>query len=101
MPRAVVTQAAPVARLRVLFVEDCAADADVILDRPRQSGFDPSSRTVDTELDYISGYATEAFARQLKLDRGQPYVQKPFTASQLVSYVRGVLDGRPELKGPA
>jgi CheY-like chemotaxis protein len=52
---------------------------------------------------YISGYATEALARQLKLDRGQPYVQKPFTATQLVSYVRGVLDGpqSPALKGPA
>ena len=37
---------------------------------------------------YISGYATEAMARQLKLDRGQPHVQKPFTADQLVSYVR-------------
>src|SRR6185436_1805759 len=43
---------------------------------------------------YISGYATEALARQLKLDRGQPHVQKPFTADQLVSYVRGVLDAR-------
>jgi CheY-like chemotaxis protein len=52
---------------------------------------------------YISGYATEALARQLKLDRGQPHVKKPFTANQLVSYVRGVLDGRPapELKGRA
>jgi two-component system cell cycle sensor histidine kinase/response regulator CckA len=52
---------------------------------------------------YISGYATEAMARQLKLDRGQAHVKKPFTADQLVSYVRGVLDGppAPELKGPA
>ena len=32
---------------------------------------------------YISGYATEAMVRQLKLDRGQPHVQKPFTADQL------------------
>lgn len=49
------------------------------------------------------GYATEATARQLKLDRGQPHVEKPFTADQLVSYVRGVLDGppAPELKRPA
>jgi CheY-like chemotaxis protein len=44
---------------------------------------------------YISGYATEAMARQLKANRGQPHVQKPFTADQLVSYVRSVLDGRP------
>jgi CheY-like chemotaxis protein len=52
---------------------------------------------------YISGYATAAIARQLKLDRSQPHVQKPFTSDQLVSYVRAVLDGRPtpEFKGPA
>ena len=52
---------------------------------------------------YISGYATEAMVRQLKLDRGQPHVQKPFTADQLVSHVRAVIDGlpSPELKGPA
>ena len=37
---------------------------------------------------YMSGYATEAMARQLKLNRGQPHLQKPFTADQLVSYVR-------------
>jgi len=52
---------------------------------------------------YISGYAGDAMARQLKVARGQPHLQKPFTADQLVSYVRGVLDGRPapEMKGPA
>jgi CheY-like chemotaxis protein len=52
---------------------------------------------------YISGYATEKLARQLELNRGQPHVQKPFTADQLVSYVRSVLDSRPaaELEGPA
>jgi two-component system cell cycle sensor histidine kinase/response regulator CckA len=51
---------------------------------------------------YISGYATEEMARQVKLD-GRPHVQKPFTADQLVSYVRSILDGRPspELKGAA
>jgi PAS domain S-box-containing protein len=51
---------------------------------------------------YMSGYAAEATTRQLKLNRGQSHVQKPFTADQLVSYVRSVLDGRaPELKGHA
>jgi two-component system, cell cycle sensor histidine kinase and response regulator CckA len=48
---------------------------------------------------YISGYATEATARQLELDSGRPYVQKPFTASQLATSVRGVLDG-PPVAGP-
>src|SRR4029079_16700849 len=47
---------------------------------------------------YISGHATEAMARQLKANRGQPHVQKPFTSGQLVSYVRSVLDGRPTPK---
>jgi len=42
---------------------------------------------------YISGYATEAMARQFGLDRSRPYLQKPFTANQLVSTVRSVLDG--------
>jgi DNA-binding NtrC family response regulator len=52
---------------------------------------------------YVSGYATAAIAQQLKLDRSQPHMQKPFTSDQLVSYVRAVLDGRPtpEFKGPA
>jgi two-component system cell cycle sensor histidine kinase/response regulator CckA len=41
---------------------------------------------------YISGYATEAMARQFGLDRSRPFLQKPFTASQLASTVRSVLD---------
>jgi len=48
---------------------------------------------------YISGYATEAMARQFGLDRSRPYIQKPFTANQLVSTVRSVLDDR-YLPGP-
>jgi two-component system cell cycle sensor histidine kinase/response regulator CckA len=43
---------------------------------------------------YVSGYATEAMARQVGLDRSRPYLQKPFTADQLASHVRNVLDGR-------
>jgi CheY-like chemotaxis protein len=42
---------------------------------------------------FISGYATEAMARQVQLDRTHPFVQKPFTAAQLISRVRRVLDG--------
>jgi two-component system cell cycle sensor histidine kinase/response regulator CckA len=52
---------------------------------------------------YMSGYANTATARQLKLDHGQPYLQKPFTAAQLVACVRRVLDGpvAPAPKKPA
>jgi PAS domain S-box-containing protein len=76
---------------------------DVIM--PGMSGTDLFKRlTVEhpaLKVVYMSGYATEPMARQLKL--GPPHVQKPFTADQLVSYVRSVLDGRPvpELKGPS
>jgi FixJ family two-component response regulator len=45
---------------------------------------------------YISGYATEAMVRQFGLDRTRPYLQKPFTATQLITTVRSVLDGRHE-----
>jgi PAS domain S-box-containing protein len=44
---------------------------------------------------YISGYATDAMTEQFKLDRSRPYLQKPFTADQLASCVRAVLDSRP------
>ncbi len=78
---------------------------DVIM--PGMSGPDLYRRlTVEQpalKVVFISGYATGAMAHQLKVNRGQPHVQKPFTADQLVSYVRSVLDGRPapDLKGPA
>jgi two-component system cell cycle sensor histidine kinase/response regulator CckA len=78
---------------------------DVIM--PGMSGPDLFRRlTVDQpglKVVFISGYATEAMTRQLKVNRGQPHVQKPFTADQLVSSVRSVLDSRPApaLKGPA
>ena len=78
---------------------------DVIM--PGMSGPDLFRRlTVEQpslKVVYMSGYAAEATTRQLKLNRGQPHVQKPFTADQLVSYVRSVLDARPapELKGLA
>jgi signal transduction histidine kinase/CheY-like chemotaxis protein len=43
---------------------------------------------------YMSGYANEVMSRQLSLNGGEPHLQKPFTAAQLVSYVRAILDGR-------
>jgi PAS domain S-box-containing protein len=69
---------------------------DVIM--PRLNGPDLFRRLVaekpGLKVVYVSGYATEAMARQVGLDRSQPYVQKPFTADQLASQVRNVLDGR-------
>jgi CheY-like chemotaxis protein len=69
---------------------------DVIM--PRLNGPDLFRRLVadkpGLKVVYVSGYATEAMARQVGLDRSQPYIQKPFTADQLASHVRNVLDGR-------
>jgi two-component system cell cycle sensor histidine kinase/response regulator CckA len=69
---------------------------DVIM--PRLNGPDLFRRLVADKpglrVVYVSGYATEAMARQVGLDRSQPYIQKPFTADQLASHVRNVLDGR-------
>jgi two-component system, cell cycle sensor histidine kinase and response regulator CckA len=53
-----------------------------------------SAQAPGLKVVYMSGYANEVLARQLNLNGGQPHVQKPFTAAQLVSYVRSVLDGR-------
>jgi len=55
----------------------------------RLAADDPGLKVV-----YISGYAPETMVRQFGLDSSRPYVQKPFTANQLVSTVRSVLDGR-------
>jgi PAS domain S-box-containing protein len=67
---------------------------DVIM--PGTSGPDLYRRLVAEQpglkVVFISGYATEAMARQVQLDRSQPYIQKPFTAAQLVSGVRRALD---------
>jgi PAS domain S-box-containing protein len=68
---------------------------DVIM--PRLNGPELFRRLVadkpGLKVVYVSGYATEAMARQVGLDRSQPYIQKPFTADQLASQVRNVLDG--------
>jgi CheY-like chemotaxis protein len=52
---------------------------------------------------YISGHAPKTMVRQLNLGSGEHHVQKPFTAHQLVSYVRSVLDrpAAPRSKGQA
>jgi DNA-binding NtrC family response regulator len=168
VPRAVDTHAAPVALLRVLLVEDCAADANLIVEGLRDSGFEPSCRRVETERDYlahltpdvdliVADYTLPEFdaLRALTLSRecgfdipfiivsgmlgedqavaamkngAADYLSKDRMArlgqavrhaieaadlrranacaevsAQLVSYVRGAIDGvpSPELKGPA
>jgi two-component system cell cycle sensor histidine kinase/response regulator CckA len=41
---------------------------------------------------YMSGYTEQSAANATGLDRGLPFVQKPFTAAELVRQVRGALD---------
>ncbi len=40
--------------LQVLILEDCALDAELMLDHLRDAGFDPQSRVVDTEPAYLA-----------------------------------------------
>jgi CheY-like chemotaxis protein len=40
--------------LKVLILEDCQLDAELMLDHLREAGFDPQSRIVDTELAYLA-----------------------------------------------
>lgn len=41
---------------------------------------------------YMSGYTEQSAAQKAGIDRGTPFVQKPFTAAELVRQVREVLD---------
>ena len=41
---------------------------------------------------YMSGYTDQAFVQKAGLDRGLPFVQKPFTAAELVRQVRQTLE---------
>jgi PAS domain S-box-containing protein len=41
---------------------------------------------------YMSGYTEQSAAIAAGIDRGAPFVQKPFTAAELVRQVRGALD---------
>ena len=43
---------------------------------------------------YMSGYTEQSAAHAAGIDRGVPFVQKPFTAAELVRQVREVLDRR-------
>ena len=41
---------------------------------------------------YMSGYSQQSAAKKMGFDRGVPFVQKPFTAAELVRHVREALD---------
>jgi two-component system, cell cycle sensor histidine kinase and response regulator CckA len=41
---------------------------------------------------YMSGYTEQSAAHKAGIDRGLPFVQKPFTAAEFVRHVRGALD---------
>src|SRR6185436_10648909 len=43
---------------------------------------------------YMSGFTEQSAAHQAGIDRGFPFVQKPFTATEFVRQVRGALDRR-------
>src|SRR5262245_7831726 len=44
----------PLQPLRLLIVEDSAADAELMLYELRRSGFEPSAQRVETEADYVA-----------------------------------------------
>jgi two-component system cell cycle sensor histidine kinase/response regulator CckA len=48
--------------------------------------------TPDLRVLYMSGYSEQSAANKAGLDRGLPFVQKPFTAARLVQQVRDALD---------
>ena len=51
---------------------------------------------------YMSGYTDQSAAQKAGIDRGLPFVQKPFTAEELVRQVRQALERScPEERGSA
>jgi signal transduction histidine kinase len=67
---------------------------DVVM--PRMSGPELMKRVAAlrprTRVLFMSGYTNDAFAHQGSLERGIPFLQKPFTPASLSSKVREVLD---------
>ena len=55
--------------------------------RPAARSSTPALRVL-----YMSGYTEQSAAHKAGLDRGLPFVQKPFTAAELVRQVRYALD---------
>ncbi len=46
----------------------------------------------DLRVLYMSGYTEQSVAQRMGIDRGLPFVQKPFTAAEFVRQVRDALD---------
>jgi PAS domain S-box-containing protein len=70
---------------------------DVVM--PRMSGCKLTERVAvmrpETKVAYMSGYTDDAIVRSGTLDADMPFIQKPFTASNLLAKVREAL-GPPE-----
>ncbi len=64
---------------------------------PGMSGGELAQRLRDEQpglrILFMSGYTDDAVVRQGVLEKGVPYLQKPFTAEALAARVREVLDG--------
>jgi PAS domain S-box-containing protein len=50
----------------------------------------------DLKVLYMSGYTAQSTAHRTGIDRGLPFLQKPFTAAGLVKHVRDALDRRAD-----
>jgi len=72
--------------------------SDVVM--PQMSGREVAERLAltrpDTKVLYMSGYTDDAIVRHGALERGNSFLQKPFTAYSLGRKIREVLDSREE-----
>lgn len=50
-------------------------------------------RNPDLKVVYVSGYSAEIAGRELKLGRGEDFLQKPFGTDGLLQALRNCLDG--------
>ena len=68
---------------------------DVVM--PGMSGWDLAAQARGMQRDlkvlYMSGYTDNAIVHHGVLDKGIPFLQKPFTPDHLAGKVRDVLDG--------
>ncbi len=76
---------------------------DVVM--PRMSGRELwdvlSTEREETRVLYMSGYTDTAIVHHGVLEPGTPFIEKPFVPDELLSVIRGVLDGEPATLGTA